>query len=238
MTCLSRCRGKHGKPDVVLGGKGASHRLGKMLSDAKPLDWFSNLDLYKACRAFARLVASSIDRSYPIQDALSHSQRVAMLASAIGKRMNLPLEGVANLYLGGLLHDLGKLFIPADILLKKGVLDESERAIMRLHPVIGAKFLECQSFFKDLAPVILHHHERIDGKGYPRGLAGENIPLGARLIGVAEAFDAMTASDSYRTPISVEDAIRVLLEHSGTQFDGGVVQALLEELKQAGVTER
>ncbi|MEW6230473.1 MAG: HD domain-containing phosphohydrolase, partial [Bacillota bacterium] len=154
------------------------------------------------------------------------------------KRMNLPVEEVANLYLGGLLHDLGKLFIPADILLKNGVLDESERAVMRLHPMIGARFLESLPFFTDMVPAILHHHERIDGKGYPRGLSGGNIPLQARIIGVAEAFDAMTADDSYRTPVSLHDAIRVLLEHSGTQFDGGVVQALLNELEQAGVTAR
>jgi len=179
--------------------------------------------------AFARLIGSLIDRKYPTQG--THSERVAILACRIGKRINLPPETVRDLYLAGMLHDIGKLLIPANIVFKEGVLDDDERETVKVHPLIGARLLENMPLFADIAPDVLHHHERIDGKGYPRGLRGEDIPLNARIISVAEAFDVMTEG-IYKEPVTMEVAFEELTRGSGRQFDGGVVQALIKEIEE------
>lgn len=177
--------------------------------------------------AFARLLGSLVDRNYPVQN--THSERVGVLACRIGKRMNLPTKSLENLYWAGVLHDIGKLLIPADVVFKKEAFNTDDWETIRAHPLIGASLLESIPFFAEIVPAILYHHERIDGNGYPRGISGEDIPLDARIISVAEAFDAMTEG-TYRMPIPLEAAIEELTRESGKQFDGGVVQALIREL--------
>jgi diguanylate cyclase (GGDEF)-like protein/putative nucleotidyltransferase with HDIG domain len=155
----------------------------------------------------------------------AHSQSVSRLAEAIARAMELDVEVVEHVRLAGLLHDLGKIAIPDRILQKPGKLDPDELRVMREHPVLGARLLEGLG----VSPVdrwILHHHERWDGSGYPLGLSGEDIPLGSRIILVADAFDAMTSDRCYRAAGSPAAAIAELRKRCWTQFDARVVAAL------------
>jgi response regulator RpfG family c-di-GMP phosphodiesterase len=138
-------------------------------------------------------------------------------------------EDVELARLAGSLHDLGKLAIPEEILRKPGKLTEAERLVLERHPQIGFRMLESLGV-DPVADWVLRHHERWDGSGYPDGLAGDDIPLGARIIFVADAFDAMTSDRIYREPVSIEDAILELERCAGSQFDPDVVHAFLAEV--------
>jgi diguanylate cyclase (GGDEF)-like protein len=159
----------------------------------------------------------------------NHSEIVATLAAAIGTELGLDEETVAQLRLGGLLHDLGKIGVPDRILHAPRMLERDELAIVREHPEIGYSLLEGL----ELTPVdawILHHHERWDGNGYPHGLGGADIPLGARIIHIADAFEAMTASRPYGEARSSMDALREIEAHAGTQFDPALTAAFARYL--------
>jgi HD-GYP domain-containing protein (c-di-GMP phosphodiesterase class II) len=133
----------------------------------------------------------------------------------------------------GTLHDVGKIATPGDVLLKPGPLDGEEWAAMRAHSRIGAKMLERIASLQELAPVVRAHHERMDGLGYPDGLAGEAIPIVARIVAVADSFHAMISKRPYRAPLSVPAAIDELCACSGTQFDPAVVRAMLDVVQPA-----
>jgi putative nucleotidyltransferase with HDIG domain len=159
----------------------------------------------------------------------SHSERVADLAARIAQRLGCDDEQVELTRLAGSLHDLGKLAIPEEILRKPGPLTDAERLVLERHPQIGFRMLESLGV-DPVAEWVLHHHERWDGVGYPDGLAGEDIPLGARIIFVADAFDAMTSDRVYRRRLSIDDALAELERCGGTQFDLTIVAALADEL--------
>jgi HD-GYP domain-containing protein (c-di-GMP phosphodiesterase class II) len=142
--------------------------------------------------------------------------------------MQLCPDDVNNLVHAALLHDLGKVGIPDAVLLKPSALTEHERDIIRFHPDIAADILRGVEAMRDVLPCIVHHHERIDGKGYPRRLGGDAIPLGARIIAVADAYDAMTTDRPYRRALSVDVAKARLQEAAGTQFDAGCVGKFIE----------
>ncbi len=152
-----------------------------------------------------------------------------MLAARIARRLGIDEPQVELTRLAGSLHDLGKLAIPEEILRKPGALNESERLVLQRHPQIGYRMLESLGV-EPIAEWVLHHHERWDGSGYPDRLRGEEIPLGARIILVADAFDAMTSERVYREPLSHHDAVAELERCAGTQFDPLVVEAFSEEL--------
>ena len=159
-----------------------------------------------------------------------HSERVAgyslMLADSIGMKK----EEMQILKYASLLHDLGKIGIPDKILNKKGELTSEERDIINKHEIESVRILEPVKFFKECLPLILHHHERFDGKGYPHGLSAERIPLGARIIAIADTFDAMTSGRSYNQPLKTDQAVAVLKENAGTQFDPNLVKKFAEAL--------
>ncbi|NLJ61084.1 MAG: HD domain-containing protein [Firmicutes bacterium] len=185
-------------------------------------------DVEAVLQGISTLVTSAIDRNIPAGS--THSQRVAGLAASIAEKLGLPSGEIRRIYFAGLFHDFGKLFLPSNVLIKTEPLSEDDWSFIELHPQLGATFLERVPPFSNIANDVLHHHERIDGRGYPRRLSGEDIPLGARIIAVVESFDAMTASDSYRACVTHEIACDTLIKGSGTQFDGGVVQAFLAVL--------
>ncbi len=160
----------------------------------------------------------------------SHSERVAELAARIAECMGVDAETIELTRLAASLHDLGKLAIPEEILRKPGALTESERLVLERHPQIGYRMLESLGV-EPLAQWVLHHHERWDGGGYPNGLPGEEIPLGARIIFVADAYDAMTSDRVYRQRLSDEDAMAELVRCAGSQFDPDVVTAFASELR-------
>jgi HD-GYP domain-containing protein (c-di-GMP phosphodiesterase class II) len=159
----------------------------------------------------------------------SHSERVADLAGRVAQRMGLPHEQVELTQLAASLHDLGKLAVPEEILRKPGPLTDGERLVLERHPQIGYRMLESLGV-NPVAEWVLHHHERWDGTGYPDGLHGEDIPLGARIILVADAFDAMTNDRVYQRKLSIAAALAELEDCSGTQFDPGAVAATVNEL--------
>jgi diguanylate cyclase (GGDEF)-like protein len=159
----------------------------------------------------------------------SHSERVSELAVRIAERMGLAQELVELTRLAASLHDLGKLAIPEEILRKPGPLTDAERLVLERHPQIGYRMLESLGV-DPVADWVLHHHERWDGTGYPDGLAQGQIPLGARIIFVADAFDAMTSDRVYRRKLSIDDALAELERCAATQFDPNVVAAAVTEL--------
>jgi len=160
-----------------------------------------------------------------------HSEAVAMLLAEMGSRMNVSQEEIESLGIAGRLHDLGKIGVPDSILLKPGPLDEQEYTIIKKHPVIGAAILGPIPSIKPLIPVILHHHERLDGKGYPDGLKGANITLWARMTAVADTYHALTSDRPYRRGLSPKDALDVLYDARTTQLCPDCVDTLVEVLE-------
>src|SRR5919201_2241083 len=182
-------------------------------------------------RAARFRAAASLARAVDARDVYtgSHSQRVAELAARMARRLGLAEEEVELTRLAASLHDLGKLAIPEEILRKPGPLTEPERIVLERHPQIGFRMLESLGV-DPVAEWVLHHHERWDGSGYPDGLPGETIPLGARIIFVADAYDAMTSERVYRRRVTPAEAIAELERCAGTQFDPEIVTAFAGEV--------
>ena len=177
--------------------------------------------------AAVMLLAESLD----LRDAgtADHCQIVGQFARDIGHELGLPSDRVERLQIAGVLHDLGKLAVPDAVLHKPGPLDEGEWREMRRHPETGARIV-AHAGLDDLAAWVRAHHERIDGRGYPLGLAGEEIPLEARILAVADAYEAMIADRPYRAGMSAQAAQDELRAHAGSQFDAAVVDAFLRTL--------
>jgi putative nucleotidyltransferase with HDIG domain len=157
-----------------------------------------------------------------------HSRRVTEVAITIAGRLGLPDEEVKTLRLAGLIHDVGKIGIEDTILRKPGRLTAEEFAAIRTHPERGVQIIEPLDFLKETAPIIRHHHEHFDGRGYPAGIAGEEIPLGARIIAIADTYDAMTSSRAYRVARSEREALDELQRCQRTQFDPELVALFWE----------
>lgn len=161
-----------------------------------------------------------------------HSMRVTHLAVKLGEKLGFPPDELKILERGSRLHDIGKIGISDTILHKPGPLNEDEWKIMRQHPDIGARIVEGIPFLEDTIPIIRHHQERYDGTGYPDALAGEAIPILARLFSVIDAFDALTSNRPYRTKISVEEALAYLEEQAGILFDPNIVEAFVAMIRK------
>lgn len=160
-----------------------------------------------------------------------HSDRVSEYSVLIGKALGLPEEDLKILKIGGLFHDIGKIGIPDSILLKTTKLDDEEYSEIKNHPSIGAHILSNATIFKDIIPIVKHHHERFDGRGYPGKLQGEDIPYFARIAAVADSFDAMTSKRSYRDSLPMNVVIDEIEKNSGTQFDPKIAEIFLKILK-------
>ena len=160
-----------------------------------------------------------------------HSDRVSEYSILIGRKLGLPEEDIKTLQVGGLFHDIGKIGIPDSILLKDARLTDDEYSEIKNHPSIGAHILCNAEVFKDIIPIVKHHHERFDGNGYPSRLAGKDIPYLARVAAVADTFDAMTSKRTYRNALPL-DVVKAEIEKcSGTQFDPEIARVFLEILK-------
>ncbi len=186
-----------------------------------------HLHLYDKLRetlfGIVRCLSAAIEAKDPLTS--GHSERVARIATRLGKEMKLARGEISDLYLAGLLHDVGKIGIRDDVLLKPGPLSPSEAAHMREHPALGERIIESVSRLAYLCPAIRGHHERIDGRGYPDGLAGEAIPLMARILAVADSCDAMMSDRRYRSALPREKIEAIFWDGAGSAWDARVVEA-------------
>jgi putative nucleotidyltransferase with HDIG domain len=157
-----------------------------------------------------------------------HSERVANLANKLAERINLSKEEIKTIYWAGLVHDIGKVLIDDTILNKPEKLTEEERKEVEKHPVHGARILGTMKGMEEISKIVRYHHERWDGKGYPEGLKGDEIPLGARILALADSFDAMTSDRPYRAALSLEDTLKELKRCSGSQFDPELVDVFID----------
>ncbi len=157
-----------------------------------------------------------------------HSERVAELSAKIAEAMDLPSEEIKKVYWAGILHDVGKIFVLQEIINKPGKLTDEEFEIIKQHPVKSYELVREIKGMEEIAKIVRHHHERWDGKGYPDGLKGEEIPLEARIIAVADAYDAMTSERPYRSALTPPEALEEIMKESGTQFDPQVVNAFVK----------
>jgi ribonuclease P protein subunit RPR2 len=156
-----------------------------------------------------------------------HSERVGAWGRRLASALGLPAAEIDTVTHAGLLHDIGKIGVPETVLRKRGPLDHAEWALMRNHPLIGGQIVAPFDFFSGGALIIRHHHERWDGSGYPDGLAGTAIPVGARIVAVADVFDALTSDRPYRPALSRDAALAYLTEEAGRTLDADVVAVLL-----------
>ena len=159
-----------------------------------------------------------------------HSDRVSAYSVLIGKKLGLSKEDLNTLKIGGLFHDIGKIGISDSILLKNGKLTDAEYTEIKNHPVIGKNILSNAAIFENIIPIVLYHHERYDGKGYPYGLQDSSIPFLARIVSVADSFDAMTSRRSYRGELDIEYVKNEFKSKSGTQFDPVIASIFLDIL--------
>ena len=180
-------------------------------------------DLARANMSFAEALVATLEKSD--QYTAGHSKAVAIYARDIARRMGLPLDVQERTYLCGLVHDIGKVGLPPSLLLKNGPLNLEERRQMQEHPAIGESILEKVDLYQDVALVVRHHHERIDGEGYPDKISGDEIPLLSRIIAVADAYNAMTSHRSYRDAMPTRVARLRLAQAVESQFDTSAVAA-------------
>lgn len=170
---------------------------------------------------------------------MHHSENVARVALDIARGMDLPKSVCEGVYIGGLLHDIGKIGIPEHVLSKSGKLTDDEYEIIKNHTIIGYQIIKDISYFAEngVLDIVLYHHERYDGRGYPEGLKGVEIPVAARIMAIADTFDAMTSKRVYREELKLPFALNEIRKQRGTQFDPDIVDVFLglyEEREGAG----
>jgi len=183
--------------------------------------------LERADATFAEALAEALDmREHETGD---HSKRVACHTLVLARRVTTDPHLLRQIYWGALLHDVGKIGVSDAVLLKNGALNEDEWLEMRMHPEKGHRIVAQIPGMEEAAEIVFSHEERFDGTGYPRGLRGQQIPLGARLFAIIDTLDAMTSDRSYRKALSFEQAHAEIVKMSGTQFDPLAVQAFLAE---------
>ncbi|MBI2846054.1 MAG: HD-GYP domain-containing protein [Chloroflexi bacterium] len=190
-------------------------------------------ELGEAYQATLQALSSSLDlRDHETE---GHAMRVAHRAVELAKILGVSPEELRTIEYGGLLHDVGKIGIPDNVLLKPGPLTAGEWAVIKKHPELGYRIVSEIKFLNGAAEIVRAHHERYDGQGYPLGLKGKEIPLGARIFSVVDTYDAMTSDRPYRKALSHEEAISEIAENAGTQFDPQVVEAFLRLVDQGSL---
>ncbi|MFH1259935.1 MAG: HD domain-containing phosphohydrolase [Elusimicrobiota bacterium] len=228
----------HGTPNQL---KERDLRLLTILADQTAIS-LDNLEMYQDLQQLYMQTIQTLVQAIDAKDSYTknHLSRATYYARAVAKEMHLPSIMVKNIEWAALMHDIGKIGISEQILNKPGPLTKEEMDIIRTHPGIGERIVAPISFLSDVTPMILYHHERYDGKGYPEGLIGDEIPLGSRIVSIIDSYDAMTSDRPYRRSLGRESAVIEMQKCSGTQFDPKVVEVFLKVLdkeKTDGATE-
>lgn len=219
---------------------GGHHRIRR--EDIIKLGFLKDADGNGFAENYGELYHNYIDTLGALTDALDardgttsgHSRRVAGRVVSLAKVMGITGREREEIKLAALLHDIGKIFINEQILSKPGKLTDQEYYLIRQHPEIGERILDGVEILKGIKPLIRHHHERFDGRGYPDGLSGEDIPLGARMIALGETFDCVTSDCTFQNRRGIREAVDVIKENSSTQFDPEVVRIFLGSLDEVG----
>lgn len=193
-----------------------------------------NIQLYNDMKNMYLGIIQTLAQAIEAKDTYTrgHTDRVAKIAVKIARRMNLPNKLIRNIEYAALIHDIGKIGIKDSVLTKPSKLSESEYESVKKHTRIGEQILAPVEFLTNVAPLVLYHHEHYNGEGYMEGLKGEEIPIGARILNVADSFEAMTSERPYSKGRSLESAIQELKDKSGTQFDPKVVEVFLQILEE------
>ncbi len=196
-----------------------------------------NARLYEDLRALYESAVRSLALAIDARDPHTHGHSVRVIENSltVGRHLDLSHSALQNLEIAAHLHDIGKIGVPDGILKKPGALSREEKRKVDQHPKVGAQILGPLDFHPEVVQAVMHHHERFDGKGYPDGLKGEKIPIGARVLAVVDAFDAMVSDRPYRSALTLYEAIQELEENSGSQFDPVVVEAVLELVERGAL---
>lgn len=177
-------------------------------------------------------LASTVDTKDPYK--AGHQKRVAILSCAIAAKMGLSQEQTANIKLAALVHDIGKISVPAELLAKSARLMKSEYTVVKSHPRIGAQLLEKAGFPQSVALIVHQHHERMNGAGYPQGLSGEEILVESRILAVADVIEAIASQRSYRTSLGIDKALKEITSYTGRLYDPEVVAVCVHLFNEAG----
>lgn len=192
--------------------------------------FLQNLMLYEDMQAMFLGTLHALTSSIDAKDSYTHghSERVALMSRELAKAAGCDEHTCERVYIAGLVHDVGKIGVPESVLCKAGPLTDAEYALIKMHPTVGARILRDIKQMSDLLPGVLYHHERWDGRGYPHGLRGENIPLFGRLIGLADAFDAMSSNRTYRKSLDHAKVLSEVRRCAGTQFDPQLAEVFVK----------
>lgn len=197
-----------------------------------------NADLFKNLQKAYFDTLSALTSAIDAKDSYTrgHSERVTELSIKLANECKVSDADIENIKIGGLLHDIGKIGIPEAVLNKPGRLNDEEFAIIKSHPDLGIHILGKVEFLEPMVPIIRHHHERYDGRGYPAGLKGDEIPYLARIVSVVDTFDAMTTNRPYRKALSIEESLKEIEKCSGTQFDPEIAAAFVKMVQRDGIS--
>ncbi len=230
---------EHAKDKVLLYGFSTDNIDENTLTMLKNLsdhlyNLLTNIHLHKELESLYTELLISLVNSIDLKDPYTkfHSERVTTYAYLIGKELNLPRKKLVTLFYASLLHDIGKIWSPDEALKKPGKLTEKEFEEIKKHPEVGASMIDHMEFLSESSRVLRHHHEHYDGSGYPDGLKGEDIPLLSRIIAVADAFDAMTSDRPYRKGMTIEEALSIIEEESGKQFDPEIASVFVKFVRE------
>ncbi|MBU1148431.1 MAG: HD domain-containing protein [Candidatus Omnitrophica bacterium] len=208
---------------------GGHHRISKAELFATLDRRVSPEDMLSSAVFLSNITMALFNAIGPAGRALSrHVQNVSELCSQIAKKLGLSDPDLNRIKIAGLVHDIGHIGIDKRILLKSGPLSAQEYESIKKHPALGYQTLSSIKELSGVADLVIQHHERIDGSGYPKGLKGNDIHVGSRIIAIAEAYDSMVSEHSYKRPISKDMAITELMQHRGTQFDGDIVDTFVK----------
>ncbi|MBL7072320.1 MAG: HD domain-containing protein [Candidatus Omnitrophica bacterium] len=209
-------------------GDGADKRMVKVFDNTKVM-------LNTAYAEVVETIFSAAEKSEP--GTAKHAVRVMFFAVTLAKKLKIKKDGIERLKVASLLHDLGKLALDDRILLKKGKLDEEEFREIKKHPIVGSEIVSLVYFLKDIIPIMANHHENYDGSGYPEGIKGADIPLEARVLGIADIYEALTADRPYRRGFSRDDAVDIMNGEKGKKLDPKITDIFLEMVRNGEIEE-